>query len=62
MRDHIGRHILYGAVEDDDPNICGFCGRNICQKLNVSTVTHKKASYKQQFLIFTGKNIHKQCF
>ena len=47
MRGHVGRHILKGDLQDNDPNICGFCGSNVCQnKLVTSSVTHGKKSYK----------------
>ena len=43
----MGCHILKGQLDGDDPNICGFCGRNVCQnKLQTSSVTHGKKSYK----------------
>ena len=47
MREHVGGHILRGALDKDDPNICGFCGRNVCRNSLVeSSVTHGKQSYK----------------
>lgn len=47
MREHVGGHILRGDVDKNDPNICGFCGRNVCRNnLEVSSITHGKPSYK----------------
>ena len=47
MREHVGQHILRMEISRNDPNIGGFCGRNVCQnKLNISSITNKKPSYK----------------